>query len=71
MTIFIVYKVSDPQVQIEKDVFMYRSFIAQKKFGVVFDDIKANAQDELKYVRLLAEYLSNESKRYWKELIVI
>jgi coatomer protein complex subunit epsilon len=56
-------KVSDPVVQAEKDVYMYRAYIAQKKYGVVLDDIKGGAPDELKYVRLLAEYLSNESKR--------
>lgn len=56
-------KVSDPAVQTEKDVYMYRAYIAQKKFGVVLDDIQTSASDELKYVRLLAQYLSNESKR--------
>lgn len=56
-------KVNDPRLQIEKDVYMYRAFIAQKKFRVVLDDIDQNAADELKYVRLIAEFLSNESKR--------
>lgn len=56
-------KVNDPKLQVEKDVYMYRAFIAQKKFGVVLDDINQNASEELKYVRLLAEFLSNESKR--------
>lgn len=56
-------KLTDPSLQLEKDVYMYRSYIAQKKFGVVFDDIPSNASDELKYVRLLAEFLSNESQQ--------
>jgi len=56
-------KVSEPDLQCEKDVYMYRSYIAQKKYGVVLDDIKPNASNELKYVRLLADYLSNDSKK--------
>ena len=54
---------TDASLQLEKDVYMYRSYIAQKKFGVVLDDIPTNASDELKYVRLLAEFLSNESQQ--------
>lgn len=56
-------RVSDPKIQTEKDVYMYRAYIAQKKYGVVLDDIRPNASDELKFVRLMAEYLSNESRR--------
>lgn len=56
-------RLTDPSQQLEKDVYMYRSYIAQKKFGVVLDDIQSSASDELKYVRLLAEFLSNESQQ--------
>lgn len=56
-------RLTDPRLQIEKDVYMYRAFIAQKKFRVVLDDINQNAADELKYVRLIAEFLSTDSKR--------
>lgn len=60
-------RVSDPKLQVEKDVYMYRAYIAQKKFGVVLDDIRPSASDELKYVRIMAEYLSNESRRFLRE----
>lgn len=53
-----------PNLQTEKDLFMYRSFIAQKKYGVVLDEIRSSAtQEELLAVRLLADYLANDSKR--------
>ena len=57
-----MFKGSDSNLQMEKDVFMYRAYIAQKKFGVVLDDINSGAPEELKYIRLLAEFLSNDSK---------
>ena len=56
-------RVNDPKLLVEKDVYMYRAYIAQKKYGVVLDDIKSSATDELKYVRLMAEYLSSDSKK--------
>jgi coatomer protein complex subunit epsilon len=58
-------RLTDESLSTEKDLFMYRAYIAQKKFGVVLDDIPSNATNELKYVRLMAEFLStnDEAKR--------
>jgi len=57
-------KSSNRQLQTEKDVYMYRAYIAQKKYGVALDDINTRTDiDELKYVRIMAQYLSDESKR--------
>nr|XP_026695107.1 coatomer subunit epsilon-like [Ciona intestinalis] len=56
-------KVSSQQKKNECAVFMYRAYISQRKFGVVLDEIKSSASEELKAVRLLADYLSNPSKK--------
>ena len=48
---------------VERDVLMYRSYIAQKKYSVVLDEVLDSSPAEVKAVRLLAQYLHSPSKR--------
>ncbi|XP_063216138.1 coatomer subunit epsilon [Bacillus rossius redtenbacheri] len=50
-------------VQLERDVFMYRAYIAQKKYRVVLDEITGVSPDELQPLKLLAEYFAMPAKR--------
>ncbi|XP_014251321.1 coatomer subunit epsilon [Cimex lectularius] len=55
-------KAKTPEIQLERDIFLYRSYIAQKKYRVVIDEIGNSSPDEIKPLRLLAEYFSNKQK---------
>lgn len=48
---------------LQRDIFTYRSYMAQNKFLVVLDEIKPSSSDEIQPLRLLAEYLSSKQKR--------
>ena len=61
----LLWQVSNPEVKIQRDVIMYRAYIAQRKYGVVLDEIRSSHADELQAVRMFADYLANDSKRYW------
>ncbi|XP_013384810.1 coatomer subunit epsilon [Lingula anatina] len=52
-----------PQLREERDVIMYRAYIAQRKYGVVLDEIGASSPPELQAVKMYADYLANDTKR--------
>jgi len=56
-------KLADPDVSLERDVFMYRSYLALKKFRVVLEEIGPNSSPTLKPLSMLAKFLSSPSKR--------
>ncbi|XP_014205219.1 coatomer subunit epsilon [Copidosoma floridanum] len=60
-------KVSSPELELEKDVFMYRAYIAQRKFRIVLDEINDSSQEELQPLKLLAEYFAYPQRR--KEIV--
>lgn len=47
-----------------RDVLMYRAYIGQKKYGVVLDEIRSSAPDALQAVKMFADYLSSETRRF-------
>jgi len=55
---------TNPDLKIERDVFVYRAYIALKKYGVVIGEIGNSSPAELQPLRMLAEYFSQTSKRY-------
>jgi len=54
--------------QQERDIYVYRCYIAQGKYQLVLDEIKENASVSLLGVKLLATYLSKEEN---KEIVLV
>ncbi|KAH0549110.1 coatomer subunit epsilon [Cotesia glomerata] len=50
-------------VALERDVFLYRAYIAQRKFRVVLDEINESSPAELKPFKILAEYFASPNRR--------
>lgn len=56
-------KTTNPELKLEKDIFMYRAYIANRKYGVVMDEIHGASPPEMKALKTLAEYLAYPDKR--------
>lgn len=51
-------------VAVERDVFLYRSYLALRKFGIVRDEITASSPKLLQPLKILASYLSSGSSTH-------
>ncbi|XP_026274487.1 coatomer subunit epsilon [Frankliniella occidentalis] len=56
-------KVSTEELRFERLGFMYRAYIAQKKFRVVLDEVHSGSPPPLLPIRLLAEYFGSPQRR--------
>jgi len=56
-------KISDPSISLERDVLLYRAYLAQRKYRVVLEEVNSSSPALLQPLKMLAQYLSNPSKR--------
>lgn len=58
-----IRKPSSPEIAVQRDIFTYRSYIAQNKYLVVLDEIHGASPAEIQPLKFLAEYLHSKSNR--------
>ncbi|XP_076648648.1 coatomer subunit epsilon [Halictus rubicundus] len=56
-------KPSTPEMAIERDGYLYRAYIAQKKYRVVLDEINSSSPAALQPLKTLADYFANPDRR--------
>ncbi|CAH1154755.1 unnamed protein product [Phaedon cochleariae] len=56
-------KPSSAEIAIQRDIFTYRSYIAQNKFLVVLEEIHGASPSEIQPLKYLAEYLSGKTNK--------
>eukprot|EP00164_Ancoracysta_twista_P000576 GFYU01000761.1.p1 GENE.GFYU01000761.1~~GFYU01000761.1.p1 ORF type:complete len:294 (-),score=81.16 GFYU01000761.1:115-996(-) len=54
---------SNENLQVERDVFVYRSYIAQGNYAMVLDEVADSAATPLQAVKLFASYMASEDNR--------
>ena len=63
-------KLGDPELATDRDVFMYRSYLALKKFRVVLEEVGPGSKPLLQPLALLANFLSAPGNAAKRESIV-
>ena len=63
-TNFVTPQPSNPELRQERDIFLYRALIGQRKFGVVLSEIKSSSPAPLQALKLLARYLQSPEGRF-------
>ena len=56
-------KLSDPELSTDRDVLMYRAYLALKKFRVVLEEVGPSSKPLLQPLAMLATFLSNHSRK--------
>jgi len=51
-------KIPDQNLATERDIFVYRSYIAQRKYRIVMDEVKPSSSPLLHPLKMLAEFLA-------------
>lgn len=59
----LILQSASPEVVLERDVFLYRAYIAQRKFRVVLDEINNSSPLDLQPLKTLAEYFAFPNRR--------
>ena len=56
-------KITDSELTTDRDVFMYRAYLALKKFRVVLEEVGPSSKPLLQPLAMLATFLSNPSRK--------
>lgn len=54
---------STEELEVERDVFLYRSYIAQHNYNKAINEIKNSSHKELQPLKLLAQYFSDKKNK--------